>query len=189
MQDVAQPGTTGGTSAARRGRSVLGWAPMGVAVLGVLIAAFLVLRPSGAPSMVGHAAPNFTVQGVDSRSLQLADLRGHPVILNFWGVNCIYCRTEMPLLQRAYQQHQKDGLVILGIDAQADDASSISAFTAERAVSYPMYLEGRTDWSKLYKVDALPESVFIDRQGVVRELAQQPFLDAGSLDQALRTIL
>jgi cytochrome c biogenesis protein CcmG/thiol:disulfide interchange protein DsbE len=185
MRDVAQPGT----SAARHGQTLLGWAPAAIAVLGVLIAAFLVLRPSSAPSMIGRNAPSFTVQGVDGGSVQLAALRGHPVILNFWGVNCIYCRTEMPLLQHAYQQYQKDGLVIMGIDAQADDASSIAAFTAERAVTYPMYLEGKTDWSKLYKVDALPESVFVDRQGVVRELDQKPFLDAATLDQSLRTIL
>jgi peroxiredoxin len=162
---------------------------VGVAVLGVLIAAFLVLRPTGTPSMVGQAAPNFTVQGVDGKSVQLADLRGHPLILNFWGVNCIYCRTEMPLLQQAYARYRNDGLVIMGIDAQADDATSISAFVSERSVTYPMYLEGRTDWSKLYKVDALPQSVFVDRQGVVRELDQKPFLDATSLDQSLRTIL
>ncbi|HWE62135.1 MAG TPA: TlpA disulfide reductase family protein [Chloroflexota bacterium] len=185
MRSAAQPGA----AVRPRRQALLGWAPVGIAVLGVLIAAFLVLRPSGAPSMVGQAAPGFTVQSVDGTRVSLSALRGHPVVLNFWGVSCIYCRKEMPLLQQAYQQHRTDGLVIMGIDAQGDDASSINAFSAERAVTYPMYLEGNVDWAKLYTVGALPQSVFIDRHGVVRELDQKPFLDAGSLAQSLHTIL
>src|SRR5579862_4297659 len=114
-----------------RARAVMGWAPVGVAVLGVLIAAFLVLRPSSAPSMVGRAAPDFILTGADGRPLHLAALRGHPVLLNFWGVQCIYCRTEMPLLQQAYLRYHNQGLVIVGVDDQADDAASVRQFAAE----------------------------------------------------------
>lgn len=173
----------------RRRNRLLGWAPVGIAVLGVLIAAFLVLRPSTGPGLVGQAAAEFTARSTDGTSVQLASLRGRPVVLNFWGVNCIYCRKEMPLLQQAYARAQRRGLVILGIDVQGDDAASVRVYAGQRQVTYPMLLGGSVDWGKLYRVNDLPESVFIDRSGVVRELDQKPFLDAASLQQALRTIL
>ena len=139
--------------------------------------------------MVGHAAPNFTVHSVTGATLTLSDLRGHPVLLNFWGVNCIYCRKEMPLLQQAYTQHRNDGLVIVGIDVQQDDVNSIVSFVSERNVTYPQFVQGSIDWGALYKVNDLPQSVLIDTHGVVREFDPKPFLDAPTLDQALRTIL
>jgi peroxiredoxin len=177
------------TSARNWRGTLLGWAPLGVAIVGVLVAAFLVLRPSGAPSLVGRPAPNFTVTGVTGRRVTLRDLRGHPVVLNFWGVSCIYCRKEMPLLQTAYAAHRKDGLVVMGIDVQGDDVAAINTFTGERAVTYPQYLQGNTNWGALYNVGDLPESVFIDRNGIVRQFDPKPFLDAPSLAAALRTIL
>jgi peroxiredoxin len=185
MHSTAQPGTM----VLRRRRTLTSWAPVGVAVLGVLIAAFLVLRPSSAPGLVGRPAPDFTVRDVDGRPVQLAALRGHPVILNFWGVQCIYCRKEMPLLQQAYQRERSKGLLILGIDVQGDDPGTITSFAAQRSVTYPMLLQGNVDWAALYKVGDLPQSVFIDRRGIVREDDPKPFLDATSLQHSLRTIL
>lgn len=169
--------------------SLRSWAPVGIAAIGVLIAAFLVLRPSDSSGLVGRQAPPFTITGADGAPVTLAALRGQPVLLNFWGVNCIYCRTEMPLLQQAQDRYGKEGLIVLGIDVQGDDASAIHTFVSERAISYRMALGGSYNWGSAYKVDPLPESVFVDRNGVVREDDQKPFLDSPSLQQALRSIL
>jgi peroxiredoxin len=169
--------------------SLRSWTPVAIAAIGVLIAAFLVLRPSNASSLVGRQAPDFTISGADGKPIRLADLRGHPVLLNFWGVNCIYCRTEMPLLQQAQDTYRGSGLIVLGIDVQGDDAGAIHTFVSERGITYRMALGGSYNWGSAYKVDPLPESVFVDRNGVVREDDPKPFLDSPALLQALKSIV
>ena len=173
-------------------RRLMGWAPVFVAAIGVLVAAFLVLRPSGDTGLVGKAAPNFTLRDLSGKQVQLADLKGKPVLLNFWAVNCIYCRTEMPLLQQAYQQHRDKELVILGIDVQpnVDDADAVRRFAAARKVTYPMLIDDqKVSVGLAYGVNPLPESVLIDRGGTVRRADASPFLDAQTLQRALDAIL
>ena len=175
--------------APRRKNGLASWTPVGLAVVGLLIIAYFIFRPTSTPSLVGQVAPGFTVQDINGHPLRLADLRGRPVVLNFWGVNCIYCRKEMPLLQQAYQQHQGARLAIVGIDVQDNDPTIIRTYVQQRGTTYPATLPGSVDWGGLYKVNDLPQSVFIDRQGMIRESDAKPFLDAGSLEQSLATIL
>jgi len=165
------------------------WIPVAVAGMGVLIAAFLVLRPNTSPGLVGHQAPNFTLRNVTGQLVSLNAYRGHPVVLNFWGVSCIYCRTEMPILEQSYLRHAPDGLVILGIDDENDDAASIRDFTSERGVKYTMLLDPNAQVGTAYGVKPLPESFFIDRNGILRAAEPTPFLDQGWLEQALTQIL
>lgn len=173
-----------------RKRALAGWAPIGVAVLGVLVAAFLVLRPaSGSPGLVGKPAPDFTLPRADGGTLRLSSLRGHPVLINFWGVSCPPCRRESPLLQRAYLRDRARGLVVIGLDAQGDDGQAVAAFAAERGLTYPMLADSSGIGAARYGVKDLPYSILVDRQGIVRDANPSPFLDAGPLDQALRAIL
>jgi thiol-disulfide isomerase/thioredoxin len=120
---------------------------------------------------------------------RLAALRGHPVLLNFWGVSCPPCRREAPLLQQAYERYRAQGLIVLGLDAQGDDGQSVAAFAAERGLTYPMLLGASEVGGAAYGVTDLPVSFLVDRQGIVREASLSPFLDAGPLQEALRKIL
>lgn len=177
------------TPVARRQR-LLGWTPVAVAVIGVLVAAFLILRPTpGSAGLVGRPAPDFTLPLAGGGSVHLAALRGHPVLINFWGVSCPPCRREAPLLQQASQHYRGQGLVILGLDAQGDDAQSVTAFASERGITYPMVLGAGNAVAPAYGAKDLPQSFLVDRNGIVREADPAPFLDPGPLARALRTIL
>lgn len=166
------------------------WWPALAAVVAVLVAAFLVLRPSSSSAgLVGKRAPDFTLLDVGGRSVRLTGFSGHPVVLNFWGVNCLPCRRELPVLQQAYSLYRGQGLVILGVDEQLDDAQAVQLFTAEHGASYPMILDPGSKLMAPYGLDALPRSFLIDREGVIRADEQAPFLDLGPLKAALRPIL
>jgi cytochrome c biogenesis protein CcmG/thiol:disulfide interchange protein DsbE len=170
---------------------LMAWWPAGAALIGVLVAAFLVLRPSpsGSP-LVGKPAPTFTLATIAGKPVSIAGLRGHPILLNFWGVSCPPCRREVALLQAAWTSDRARGLVILGVDEQFDDAQSVAAFADERRVSYPMLLDPKgAVGPALYGVKDLPQSVLIDRTGVVRQVVPAPFLDPGPLRQALAAIV
>ena len=67
---------------------------------------------------VGQIAPEFTLLDADGQSFTLNQLRGRPLLIYFWATWCAPCRAEMPALEAAYQDHKKDGLVVIAIDVQ-----------------------------------------------------------------------
>ncbi len=169
---------------------MIAWWPAVVAVLGVIVAAYLVLRPApNGSGMLGKAAPDFTLQTASGASVQLQALRGHPVLVNFWGVSCPPCRHEVSLLQAAWTTNKGHGLIILGVDEQRDDAPSVSAFASERGVTYPMLLDATQKVAAVYGIKDLPQSILVDAKGIVREVVPSPFLDQKSLDQTISSVL
>jgi cytochrome c biogenesis protein CcmG, thiol:disulfide interchange protein DsbE len=134
----------------------------------------------------GQHAPNFTVMDVSGHSTSLAALKGHPIILNFWGTFCEACRTETPLLQRTYQANQSKGLVILGVD-QGEQNDAITQYDKEYGLTYPLLPDPLQNLNHAYGVTGLPVSYFIDGQGVIRSVVNGP-ITAQSLAAGLRAI-
>ncbi len=171
-------------------RRLVGWAPALVAVAGIAIATFLVLRPaSHATGLVGSRAPDFMLRDTNGGSVHLRSLQGHPVLLNFWGVSCAPCRREMPVLQQAYGRYRGQGLVVVGVDAQFDDIQAVTAYASEHGATYTMLVDPSQALLQAYGLDALPRSFLIDRSGVIRLDEQAPLVDPGVLAQALKSIL
>jgi len=148
-------------------------AALGVVAIGVFLIVFFVLKPSanttaGGPQ-IGSRAPDFSAKDTASQVVSLSALRGHAVLINFWFTGCPPCRTEMPDLQRAYDDLRNQGVVILGVDAIGEDAPTITAFTNPLGITYPLLLDADQHvTTELYDVNSTPSSFFIDRQGVIR---------------------
>lgn len=136
---------------------------------------FLSREPAGATSytmteapFVGHLAPDFTLTSLDGETMTLSDHIGRPVVLNYWATWCPPCRIEMPHLQEASEQY--DGRVtFLGIN-QGEGEQLISDFRAEYDLNYPLLLDPNLTAHNLYSAVNLPTTVFIDADGVVREV-------------------
>lgn len=64
----------------------------------------------------GAFAPLFEQTTLSDEPFSLAELRGNPVVLNFWATWCVPCRVEMPVLQQLYDRHRDSGLSIVGIN-------------------------------------------------------------------------
>src|SRR4029079_10541066 len=103
--------------------------------IGVLIALSalfgLAILPRLAPSgggMIGKDAPDVTLpvvaNGDPGARMQLAGLRGHAVVLDFWATWCGPCALQAPILDRIARRHQKKGLVVLGVNV--DDGPEIA---------------------------------------------------------------
>jgi len=134
---------------------------------------------------VGHPAPDFTLTTVTGQTLKLSDLRGKPVVLNFWATWCPPCRAELPDLQAASQRLEGQ-VAIIGID-QAESPADVRSFAAGLDVTYPIPLDTNADASRLYAVRSLPTTFFIDRSGIIRQI-QIGSLTEATLMQLLKTI-
>lgn len=113
---------------------------------------------------VGQTAPPLTGTTVDGRTVSLADLRGKPVIVNFWASWCGPCVREFPVLKDAEVHHP--GLVILGVIYQ-DDAAAAGAFATQMSADWANLTDPDGSMADAYLVVAPPQSYFIDRKGIV----------------------
>lgn len=120
---------------------------------------------------VGNLAPDFTLQTVDGQSVTLRDYTaagGTPVVLNFWATWCPPCRVEMPYFENANNLY--DGKVaVLGLN-QAESAATIADYARDHGLTYPLLVDEDMRVNNLYGVLNLPTTVFIDKNGVVREV-------------------
>ena len=144
---------------------------------------------SATDSNAGQPAPDFTLDTLDGGQTTLSDLKGKAVLINFWASWCIPCREETPDLVKAYKAHQADGLVILGVNLTAEDSMpAIKTFVAEFQMPYPVLLDQDSKAANLYRVQGIPTSVFINRQGVITHI-QIGKLTAEQIDKYLAEIL
>ncbi|MFV8780899.1 TlpA family protein disulfide reductase [Microbulbifer sp. SA54] len=122
---------------------------------------------AGAPSMAKAPASDFTLASLKDGNLRLSEQRGDVIMLNFWASWCGPCREEMPLLNDLHARYESAGFKVWGVnvDANRDDAQ---AMLKKIPVEFPVLFDGESQVSQLFGVEAMPSSVFIDRDGNVR---------------------
>jgi cytochrome c biogenesis protein CcmG/thiol:disulfide interchange protein DsbE len=98
--------------------------------------------------------------------LALDELRGIPVVLNFWASWCPPCRAEAPLLERTWRSLRAQGVVMLGLNLQ-DLTGDAREFIREFGLSYPNVRDQSDDVAVDWGVAALPETFFLDARGRV----------------------
>lgn len=137
---------------------------------------------------VGSVAPDFTLPGVDGRAVTLSSLRGKIVVLTFFASWCHPCEEDMPALERAQRDHA-DRVVVVGVNYQ-DFPADTRAFVQRLGVTFPALIEDSSDnpVAKRYDVHAMPDTVFIDARGVVRDRVFGP-TSTHDLDSALDSLL
>ena len=119
--------------------------------------------------LIGKSAPDFklTTLNGSSRTLHLADFKGKSVILNFWASWCAPCNEEAPFLQKIWPKLQSQKMVFIGIDGPEPSGDTLK-FLQKYGITYPN-VRDTTDGSTAisYGVTGFPETVFINRDGVV----------------------
>ena len=134
-------------------------------------------------TIVGDAAPNFTLTLLNGKKASLSDYRGKAVLLNFLYSTCPGCQAEIPGIQHFYagQQAAHKDFVVLGVDA-VDDAATAQQFAQQQGMTYPIMIDSDQRVSSLYGITDTPTSFFIDRNGIIRATQVGP-VDANTLNK------
>ena len=118
--------------------------------------------------IAGYLAPGFTLNNTVGEPVSLIDYQGRPVVLNFWASWCPPCRAEIPHFQEASIKYNGQA-AILGVD-QGEPQTIVADFGAALGVSYPLLLDSDNAVNRKYGVTALPTTVFVGPDGVIREV-------------------
>ena len=111
-------------------------------------------------------APDFRLPLFGDGELALSELKGRPLVMNFWASWCAPCRDEAMGLERAWRSYAADGVMFIGIDIQ-DSEQNARAYLNEFGITYP---NGRDDDGRItvdYGVVGLPVTFFVNKAGIV----------------------
>jgi cytochrome c biogenesis protein CcmG, thiol:disulfide interchange protein DsbE len=122
-------------------------------------------------------APAVTGMTLDGQPFDLADLRGRPVILNFWGPSCVPCRDEFPLFKSKLAEHAADGLAIVGV-LTFDPVAPARDFIADMGATWPTIDDPDGTIRTAYRVLARPQTYFIDGDGILRAIQVGQVIEA-----------
>jgi peroxiredoxin len=141
------------------------------------------------PPAIGKAAPAFELETLDGGRASLGELRGRPVLVNFWASWCRPCSDEMPEIVRRYQELHAAGLEVLAINLTNDEKKKdIRRFAEEFRLPFPVLLDTRGKVRRRYGLVGVPMTVFVDTAGVVAAIYTRP-MTPELLERALKTIL
>jgi cytochrome c biogenesis protein CcmG, thiol:disulfide interchange protein DsbE len=151
-------------------------------VVAVVVTAVIVFIARGAPTgstgiELGKAAPNITGTTLDGKAFDLASLRGHPVLVNFWGPSCVPCREETPLLAMLAARHAADGFIVVGVLTD-DPIEPARQFAAAYGASWPTVIDPGAVLKAAYHVVGRPQSFYVDRSGTYRDFQIGPVTEA-----------
>ncbi len=125
------------------------------------------LGPAGGPAAkLNEPAPDFALLDLAGNVHRLSDYRGKTVVVNFWASWCKPCRREFPLFVETYEREKDHGLVILGVNVE-ESPDQVRKFVTDFGATYPILLDKGPVASR-YRVSGLPETWFIDADGVAR---------------------
>ena len=123
-----------------------------------------------AAPQIGFLAPDFSLPSLDGTTITLSDFRGKAVILNFWASWCPPCKAEMPALEVVHNS-DPGSMSILAINTTYQDSlQNVEIFIEENKITFPILLEVDNSVNKLYQVNALPTTFFIDSSGLIRDI-------------------
>ena len=141
---------------------------------------------TGTGLAIGDQAPPFElpdVHGVRTRSLEAYE--GNVVLVNFWASWCMPCQMEMPELEALWTRYQDQGFTIIGISVDEDQRDA-AVFLDTVPVSFPVAWDQAGEAGQLYRVQSLPRSVLVDRQGRVR--GRYDGFDTATFDSLTREV-
>jgi len=118
---------------------------------------------------------------VDGRAVDLSQLRGKVVLVDFWATWCPPCREEVPNVVTAYKKYHDQGFEVVGISLD-QDKDALESFVKDKGMAWPQYFDGKgwdNEISSRFGIDAIPAMWLLDKKGMLVTTDASTDLDAG----------
>ncbi|MBV1959325.1 MAG: TlpA family protein disulfide reductase [Pseudomonadales bacterium] len=135
----------------------------------IVLFATMMLISNGSFAASSAVAPDFTLKSSAGQNLRLSELKGQVVMINFWASWCGPCRQEMPELNEIQKKYEDLGFTILGVNVE-ENPTKANELLAENPVDFPILYDTENQVTELFKVDAMPSTILVDRDGNMRYL-------------------
>src|SRR5918992_4915823 len=126
-----------------------------VALAAIAVVAYLALKPAEE-----QPVPEFDLPTLSGGRLSSADLRGSPVVLNFFASWCAPCREEAPRFESAYQKYKDEGVRFVGVNVQ-DRIETARRFVEDYGITFPVVVDADRKLAEQLGVYGLPQTFFI----------------------------
>jgi peroxiredoxin len=137
-----------------------------LAIFALLALCTILSNPASAAQ---GTAPDFTLNDINGKKVNLSEFRGKVVVLNFWATWCGPCRAEMPSLNNLYNEYKDKGLVVLAVSMDTSE-KPVKSFVKELKLAFPVLMDKDKAVSfDEYAVLGLPTTFLIDKNGGVIE--------------------
>jgi thiol-disulfide isomerase/thioredoxin len=126
---------------------------------------------------VGEAV-TLKFKALDGKSIDLAALRGHVVLLDFWATWCAPCKAALPGMKALYAEQHAHGFDILGVSLD-NRRESLTYYLDQQAVPWPQHFDGKgldNEIARRFDIAEIPALWLIDKKGRLREIAAEPDL-------------
>ena len=154
-------------------------------VIGLLaILGLGLIRTQQGPVGVGATVPDFTLTTFSGESIDIQDLRGQVVVINFWASWCKPCEQEAAELEQAYQLYKDQGVAFLGVDYVDTEREAI-AYLERFGITYPNGPDLGTRISQAFRIRGVPETYIVGPDGKLAAIKIGPYL---SLDEIVTQI-
>jgi peroxiredoxin len=122
------------------------------------------LAKAAPETLIGKAAPDFSLRDLDGRTVDLRALRGQPVLLDFWATWCGECRQALPSVELLHRG-LKDRLAVFGIDNEEPELAR--EYLQKYGYTLRTLVDRKDQAVSLYHVNGWPTTVLIDRDGKI----------------------
>jgi cytochrome c biogenesis protein CcmG, thiol:disulfide interchange protein DsbE len=154
-------------------------------VLGLLaILGLGLIRSQQGPVGVGATVPDFTLTTFSGESIDIQELRGQVVVINFWASWCKPCEQEAAELEQAYQLYKDQAVAFLGVD-YVDTEREALAYLERFGITYPNGPDLGTRISQAFRIRGVPETYIVGPDGKLAAIKIGPYL---SLDEIVAQI-
>ena len=123
-------------------------------------------KDSTTENIIKVKAINFKLKDLDGKELSLSDLKGKKIFLNFWATWCPPCKSEMPEIEKLYQETKNSDLIIVAVEI-GEPLSTVKPFINNNKYNFKVLLDSDQSVASKYDISAIPTSYFIDKNGYI----------------------
>lgn len=120
------------------------------------------------PLCIGQVVPDITLNNVDGKQMKLSELRGKVVLLDFWASWCAPCRAELPNVVANYKKYNEKGFEVFSVSLDRKKEDWVNAIAKDGLV-WKYHVSDLMEWNtplvQIYKIQGIPYTMLIDREG------------------------